>query len=68
MEVAKVDDTEHDEGTVHVDRYYRESGADYKDFETDIRDVWDAEAYLRENWEQFAATHLRNHGRAPREE
>lgn len=68
VEVAKIDDTEHDEGGIHVDRYYRAIGADDKDFDVDIADCWEAEDYLRENWEHFARTYLDNHGRAPRDE
>lgn len=68
VEVAKVDNAEHDEGTIHVDRYYRERGADYKDFDVEIADCWEAEEYLTENWEHFARTYLRNHGRRPREQ
>lgn len=50
VEVAKVDDTEHDEGEIHVDRYYRERRAGDKDFDVDIENVYDAEEYLRDNW------------------
>lgn len=66
VEVAKVDDAEHEEGTIHVDRYYREPGADEKDFDTDIDGPWDAENYLKANWEHFARTYLRNYGPRPR--
>lgn len=67
VEVAKVDDSDHDEGTIHVDRYYRERGADIKDFDVDIDDCWEAENYLTEQGEQFARTYLRNHGPGPQE-
>ncbi len=63
-EAAKVDNAEHDEGTIHVDRYYRESSTRDKDFDTDIENVYDAEEYLRDNWQRFAQTYLRNHGRS----
>jgi len=68
VEIVKVDDTEHDEGTIHVDRYYREVGASLKDFDVDIEDCWEAEQHLTENAEHFARTYLRNHGKQPRED
>lgn len=62
VSVAKIDDSEHDAGTVHVDRYYRETGAPVKDFDVDIA-TWDeAEAYLTDHWRQFADRYARNHG------
>jgi len=67
VEVAKVDNAEHDEGTVHVDRYYRDVGADIKDFNVDVDGLWEGEAYLEQHWQQFAQTHLDNHGRAARD-
>lgn len=68
VEVAKVDDSEHDEGTIHVDRYYREVGADVKDFDVDVSDCWEAENHLTENSQRMAQTYLRNHGAEPRED
>lgn len=68
VEVAKVDDVEHEEGDIHVDRYYRDPSAEDKDFDVDIHGLWDAEEYLRENWERFAVTYLKNHGRSPHRE
>lgn len=64
VEAAKVDNAKHDEGTIHVDRYYRESSACDKDFDTDIEDVYDADEYLEDNWRHFAQTYLQNHGRS----
>lgn len=70
VEIAKVDDSEHDDANadVHIDRYYREVGADVKDFDpdADIENWVDAEDYLRENWKWFARTYLQNHGEGPR--
>lgn len=69
VEIAKVDDSEHDaDAVVHVDRYYREIGAEIKDFapDEDVDDWVDAEDYLRENWKRFASTYVRNHGVEPR--
>jgi len=66
VEVAKVDDAEHEEGDIHIDRYYRETGADYKDFDVDIDDCWEAEKRLEEKWAHFARTYLENHGKQPR--
>jgi hypothetical protein len=68
VEVAKVDNAEHDEGTIHVDRYYRESSARDKDFDTDIEDVYDADEYLENNWRHFAQTYLQNHGQSANRE
>jgi len=66
IEVAKIDDTEHDDGEIHIDRYYREAAADDKDFDVDINDAWAAEDYLREHWKHFVRTYLDNHGKQPR--
>lgn len=68
VEVAKVDNSEHEEGTIHVDRYYREVGTDDKDFDVDIGGMWDADEYLEQNWRRFAKTFLENHGEGPRRE
>lgn len=62
VEVAKVDNTEHREGDVHVDRFYREIGAPRKDFDVDLSTLSEAEAYIRENWRRFARLHDRAHG------
>jgi len=67
VEVAKVDNAEHEEGTIHIDRYYRDVDADIKDFDVDIDGLWEGEAYLEQHWQQFAQTHLDNHGRATRD-
>ncbi|MHC3439572.1 DUF7718 family protein [Natrialbaceae archaeon A-gly3] len=68
VEVAKIDDAEHEEGDIHIDRYYREVGTDDKDFDIDVNDCWEAEDLLKENWNHFAQTYLRNHGKQPRED
>lgn len=67
VEVAKVDNAEHDEGTIHIDRYYREVGADVKNFEIDVDSVWEADKYIEDHWDQFARKYLENHGVEPRE-
>lgn len=66
VEVAKVDDSEHEEGDIHVDRYYREASVDPHDFEVEISDCWEAEQYLEDNWRRFAQQYLDTHGRNPR--
>lgn len=63
IEVAKVDNTEHNEGRIHIDRYYREQSADEKDFTVDVSDVWEADKHLEDNWEHYARTYLENHGK-----
>lgn len=68
VEVAKVDDTEHDDGKIHVDKYYRESGSDIKNFDVDISDCWEAEQMLTENWRHMARTYLDNYGGKPRDD
>jgi len=60
--VAKIDTTPHDEGRIHLDRYYREIGAELKTFDIDIDDWIDAEASLKTNWQRFARRYLDNHG------
>lgn len=62
VEVAKVDNTSHRDGTVHVDRYYREVSAPRKDFDTGISSLTEAERYVRENWRWFADHYERTHG------
>ena len=61
VEVAKVDDSEHDEGAVHFDRYYRENKSERKDFDVEVHSIFDAEELLRENWRRYARLHERNH-------
>jgi len=56
--------TEHRKGTIHIDRYYREEGADEKDFTLDVDEIWDADTYLEDNWQHFARTYLDNHGKS----
>lgn len=68
VEVAKIDDSEHDEGTIHLDQYYREVGAEVKDFDVNASDCWEAEGHLTENWRHMSRTYLDNHGREPRED
>ena len=62
VEVAKIDNSSHDEGDIHVDRYYREPSAPRKDFAVDISTLPEAEEYLREHWRRFAVLHDRTHG------
>lgn len=62
VEVAKVDDSPHEEGDVHVDRYYREVGAEVKHFDDDIDDWVDAEDHLTENAQRFARLYYQHHG------
>jgi len=62
VEVAKIDDSTHDEGDIHIDQYYRECGAEVKEFDTSIGDYIEAEAYMKENWQRFARRYNTNHG------
>jgi hypothetical protein len=70
VEVIKIDDSEHDgvNEDAHIDRYYRELGADVKDFDPDVDiDKWiDAEDYVKDDWKEFADRYFRNHGGKPR--
>lgn len=69
VEIVKIDDSDHDGvDDIHIDRYYREIGADIKDFDRDAEiHGWEgAEAYLNENWEWFANKYFENHGQTPR--
>ncbi|GAB3691297.1 hypothetical protein GCM10028857_28500 [Salinarchaeum chitinilyticum] len=63
VEVAKIDDTPHDDFDIHLDRYYRELGATVKHDDFDVENCWEAESYLREHWRRFARTYLENHGK-----
>ncbi|GGL36277.1 hypothetical protein GCM10009037_19820 [Halarchaeum grantii] len=60
-EIAKVDNSPHEAGDIHVDRYYREDSAEQKDFDIDISTYYEAEEYLRENATRYAALFLENH-------
>lgn len=62
VEIAKVDNSDHEEGEIHIDRYYREIGAKIKTFDTSIQYYYDGEAYLRENWQRFARLYEEHHG------
>lgn len=67
VRVAKVDNTEHGEGPIHVHRNYREEGRDIRDFDVEISDWIAAEDYLRKHAEHMVRTYISNHGKAPRE-
>lgn len=62
VEVAKIDNAEHREGTIHIDRHYREEDAKRKDFDIDVSNWMEAEDYLSERWKQFADRYEENHG------
>lgn len=63
VEVAKIDDSEHEAGAIHFDRYYRAEGATRKDFEVDISSVFEAEKLLAKNWRRYARLYEENHGK-----
>lgn len=65
VRVAKVDNTAHGEGRVHVHRNYREEGRDVRDFDVDISDWIEAEDFLRQHADRVVR--LENHGKTPRE-
>jgi hypothetical protein len=67
VRVAKVDNSAHAEGRIHVHRNYREVGRDIRDFDVDINDWVEAEDYLREHAHRMVRTYLENHGKAQRE-
>lgn len=60
VEVARVDNTEHEEGTIHVDRLYREKSAERKDFDVDIDSIDEAQDYLMADWRHYARQHWEN--------
>ena len=66
--MAKIDNTEHKSGKIHIDRYYRQRDTENKDFAVDVDDVWEADKHLEDNWQHFAQTYLENHGSKPRGE
>lgn len=66
--MAKVDDSPHDEGDVHVDRYYRDLGAEVKDFDIDFDGWADADDYLTDNWQRFAQLYDEHHGKEVRDD
>jgi len=62
VEIAKIDNVEHRDGTIHIDRHYREAGAKKKDFDIDVSSWDEAEDYLTDHWKQFADRYEENHG------
>lgn len=62
IEIAKIDDSEHEEGTVHFDRYYRAKSAERKDFSVGVDSVFEAEDRLEENWRRYVRLYEQNHG------
>jgi len=63
IEVAKIDNAEHEEGKIHFDRYYREEGTTRKDFDINVETVFEAEDHLGDNWRRYARLYEENHGR-----
>ncbi|QDX41774.1 hypothetical protein [Salarchaeum sp. JOR-1] len=59
--IAKIDNTEHREGKIHLDQYYR-TDPRKKDFDIPVTDVFDAADYLGENVERFARLYADHHG------
>jgi hypothetical protein len=67
VEVAKVDNSQHEgEDDIHIDRYYREVGANIKQFDPDIEGWEDGVDHLIDNWKEFADRYYENHGGEPR--
>ena len=66
--VAKIDDSDHGEdgSSIHLDRYYREVGADIKDYDIDVDGWEDAEDHLKRYAQSYVTTYLQNHGKARR--
>lgn len=62
VEVAKIDDSEHEAGGIHFDRYYRDDGADRKDFDVEVDSVFEADDHLESNWRRYAKIYQENHG------
>lgn len=62
VEIAKIDNSEHREGTVHFDRYYRTEDAERKDFSVEADSVFEAEDLLEENWRRYVRLYDENHG------
>jgi hypothetical protein len=62
VEIAKIDDSPHAEGEIHIDRYYREIGAEVKDFELNPEEWHEAMDYLKDEWIRFAQLYHKHHG------
>jgi hypothetical protein len=62
VEIAKIDNSEHEEGMIHFDRYYRVESAETKDFGIEVDSVFEAEDLLEENWRRYAKLYEENHG------
>lgn len=61
IEIAKIDNSEHNHGSIHIDRYYREPDAQRKDFDIDVSTVYEADDHLAANWRRYARLYLENH-------
>ncbi|WP_425499007.1 DUF7718 family protein [Halobium salinum] len=61
IEIAKIDNSEHDRGEIHLDQYYR-SDPTKKDFTIEVDSVYEADDFLEQNWLRYAQLYDRNHG------
>lgn len=61
VEIAKIDNSEHAQGAIHIDRYYREPDAQTKDFDIDVSTVYEADDHLAANWRRYVRHYLENH-------
>lgn len=68
VHVAKVDNTEHGEGRIHIHRNYRVQDAAVRDFDVTLSDWIEAEDYLKKHAHRMVRTYIGNHGKAPRED
>ena len=62
-EIARIDDSEHENAAqaVHIDRLYREPAARTKEYDIDVSEPFEADAYLSRRWERFAQQYETNY-------
>lgn len=65
IHVAKVDNTEHDEGRIHLHRNYRGS-ENVRDFDVEVSSLFEAEQLVQEHANEWVNKYLQNYERAER--
>lgn len=67
VHVAKIDNTDHHDGNIHIHRNYREKGRPVRDFDIDVENWHEAEEHLLANGERWAIRYVDTHGQNPRD-
>lgn len=68
VRIIQADNTEHEEGEIHLDCYYREIGRDVKNFDVEFDGPFEAESHIKENFERYVDYYVDTHGWGPRDD